>query len=213
MQLFIDTANLEEIKTVAKWGIISGVTTNPSLMARETGADFKTTIQTICSYIDGPVSAEVISLKAKDMVKEGEKIAKWHDNVVIKIPTTEDGLEAIYQLTQKDISTNATLVFSANQALMVASAGATYASPFVGRIDDMGQEGMVVLQEIMDIMNVYGFETQIISASLRHTRHVTDSALAGADIATVPFKVLKQMIKHPLTDAGIEKFMQDWAKK
>ncbi|OIP98472.1 fructose-6-phosphate aldolase [Candidatus Wirthbacteria bacterium CG2_30_54_11] len=213
MQLFIDTANLDEIKAVSKWGVVSGVTTNPSLMAKETGADFKTTIQTICSYIDGPVSAEVISLKAKEMVKEGEKISKWHENVVIKIPTTEDGLEAIYQLSQKDIATNATLIFSANQALMVAQAGATYASPFIGRIDDMGQDGMAVLAEIMDIMDVYGFETQIISASIRHTRHVTDSALVGADIATIPYKVLKQMIRHPLTDAGIEKFMQDWAKK
>lgn len=210
MDLFIDTANIEEIREIAAWGVLSGVTTNPSLMAKESGADFKTTIQMIADLVDGPISAEVVSLDAKGMLREAEDIVKWHPNVVIKIPTTPDGLQAIAALSAQGIPTNATLVFSPTQALLVAKAGATYCSPFVGRIDDMGQDGMAVLAEIVEVYEAGGLDTLVLAASIRHLRHVVDSARIGADVATVPYKVLKQMIKHPLTDTGLAQFVKDW---
>lgn len=211
MQLFIDTANINEIKEVSTWGIISGVTTNPSLVAKE-GRDFKEVIKEICEIIKGPVSAEVISLDSEGMIKEARELASWSDNVVIKIPMTEEGIKSVSKLSKEGIKTNVTLVFSGNQALLAALAGATYVSPFIGRIEDANQEGMDVIEEIKIIYDNYGFETQIIAASIRHPNHMRIAASIGVDIATVPYKVLKQMFKHPLTDIGIKKFLEDWEK-
>lgn len=211
MRLFIDTANIEEIKEANSWGIISGVTTNPSLIAKE-GRDFKEVVREIAQIVDGPISAEVISLEASGMVSEARELAKIHPNVIIKIPMTLEGLKAVKTLSAEGIRTNVTLIFSANQALMAARAGATYVSPFVGRLDDVGHDGLGLISEIVQIFAQHGIETEIISASIRHPLHVTQSALLGADIATVPFKVLKQMAQHPLTDQGIERFLADWAK-
>lgn len=211
MQLFLDTANVDEIRQAAEWGVISGVTTNPSLIARE-GRDFRQVVKEICAIVDGPISAEVISLKAEEMVREAEELAAIHPNVVIKIPMTPEGIKATGILSKKGIRTNVTLVFSANQALLAAIAGATYVSPFVGRLDDIGHDGMEVVRQTVEIYENYLFNTQIIAASIRHPRHVLEAALAGAHIATVPFAVLKQMFAHPLTDAGIKKFLEDWAK-
>lgn len=211
MQLFLDTANVDEIRQAAEWGVISGVTTNPSLIARE-GRDFRQVVKEICAIVDGPISAEVISLKAEEMVREAEELAAIHPNVVIKIPMTPEGIKATGILSKKGIRTNVTLVFSANQALLAAIAGATYVSPFVGRLDDIGHDGMEVVRQTVEIYENYLFDTQIIAASIRHPRHVLEAALAGAHIATVPFAVLKQMFAHPLTDAGIKKFLEDWAK-
>ncbi len=212
MNLYLDTANLEEIRTAASWGVISGVTTNPSLIAREEG-DFEKIIEEITGIIPGPVSAEVISLKGDEMVEEAKKLSQKASNVVIKIPMTSEGMKAVSQLSSLDIQTNVTLVFSFNQALMAAQAGATYVSPFVGRLDDIGHNGMEVVKEIVDVYNYYGYETEIIAASIRHPQHVIEASRVGADIATIPFKVLEQMFKHPLTDAGIDKFLEDWGKK
>lgn len=209
MKIFIDTANIEEIKQAHRLGVISGVTTNPSLIAKE-GRNFREVVQEICAIVDGPISAEVISLKADEMVKEAEELVKIHPNVVIKVPMTAEGLTATKALKAKGIRTNVTLVFSANQALLAALAGASFVSPFVGRLDDVGQDGMELIREIMHIYNVYGFDTEIIAASVRHPIHVTESAKAGAHIATIPYKVIMQMVKHPLTDLGIEKFLADW---
>lgn len=209
MKIFIDTANIDEIKQAHRLGVISGVTTNPSLIARE-GRNFREVVQEICAIVDGPISAEVISLKADDMVKEAEELVKIHPNVVIKVPMTAEGLTATKALKEKGIKTNVTLVFSANQALLAALAGASFVSPFVGRLDDIGQDGMELIREIMHIYDVYGFDTEIIAASVRHPIHVTEAAKAGAHIATVPYKVIMQMVKHPLTDIGIEKFLTDW---
>ncbi|ADG83747.1 fructose-6-phosphate aldolase [Thermincola potens] len=209
MKIFIDTANVEEIRKANRLGVISGVTTNPSLIAKE-GRNFQEVVQEICSIVDGPISAEVISLEAESMVKEAEELAKIHPNIVIKIPMTPEGLTATKILKNKGIKTNVTLVFSANQALLAAIAGATYVSPFVGRLDDVGQNGMDLIRDIVDIFDIYGFNTEIIAASIRHPMHVTEAAKAGAHIATVPFKVIMQMTKHPLTDMGIEKFLADW---
>lgn len=209
MKIFIDTANIEEIRQAHRLGVVSGVTTNPSLIAKE-GRNFREVVQEICAIVDGPISAEVISLKAEEMVKEAEELAKIHPNVVIKVPMNAEGLTATKALKNKGIKTNVTLVFSANQALLAALAGATYVSPFVGRLDDAGQDGMELIREIVHIFDLYGFDTEIIAASIRHPIHVTEAAKAGSHIATVPFKVIMQMVKHPLTDIGIEKFLADW---
>lgn len=211
MKIFLDTANVDEIKEANSWGIIDGVTTNPSLIARE-GRDFKEVVEEICSIVDGPISAEVVSMDAKGMIKEGRELAKIHDNITIKIPMTAEGLKATKELALRGIKTNVTLIFSANQALLAAKAGATFVSPFIGRLDDNGQEGMQIVRDIVQIYMNYAFDTEIIVASVRHPIHVIDSAKAGAHIATIPFKVLKLMVSHPLTDAGIEKFLADWEK-
>ncbi|MEA4882202.1 MAG: fructose-6-phosphate aldolase [Clostridia bacterium] len=211
MKLFIDTANVEEIRSAAEMGIICGVTTNPSLVARE-GRDFKQVVLEICSIVDGPVSAEVISQDAPGMVREALGIVEWSPNIVIKIPMTAEGLKAVKILSSKDIKTNVTLVFTVNQALLAARAGATYVSPFVGRLDDIGAEGMDVVAQIAALFNTHNIETEIIAASIRGPVHVTQAALAGADIATVPYGVLMQMVKHPLTDAGVARFLADWEK-
>ena len=211
MKLFIDTANIAEIKEAASWGIIDGVTTNPSLIAKE-GRDFATVVKEICAIVDGPVSAEVISEKAPDMILEAEPLIKIHPNVVIKIPMTLEGLKAVKILSARGIKTHITLVFSANQALLAAKAGATFISPFVGRLDDVSEYGMDLIEEIVQIYDNYGFVTQILAASLRTPLHVLDCAKLGAHIATVPFNVLKMLAQHPLTDAGIKKFLDDWAK-
>ncbi|EAC2213264.1 fructose-6-phosphate aldolase [Listeria monocytogenes] len=214
MRFFIDTANVEEIKKANRMGFISGVTTNPSLVAKE-GRDFNEVIQEITSIVDGPISGEVVSLEADEMIAEGRVIVKIHPNMVVKIPMTGEGLAAVKVLTEEGIKTNVTLVFSATQALLAARAGATYVSPFLGRLDDIGDDGLVLIRDIADIFEIHGIPTEIISASVRHPIHVIECAKAGADIATVPFKVFEQMLKHPLTDSGIDKFLADWeaAKK
>ncbi|ECO1906704.1 fructose-6-phosphate aldolase [Listeria monocytogenes] len=214
MRFFIDTANVEEIKKTNRMGFIAGVTTNPSLVAKE-GRDFNEVIQEITSIVDGPISGEVVSLEADEMIAEGRVIAKIHPNMVVKIPMTGEGLAAVKVLTEEGIKTNVTLVFSATQALLAARAGATYVSPFLGRLDDIGDDGLVLIRDIADIFEIHGIPTEIISASVRHPIHVIECAKAGADIATVPFKVFEQMLKHPLTDSGIDKFLADWeaAKK
>ncbi|MBF2637679.1 fructose-6-phosphate aldolase [Listeria welshimeri] len=214
MRFFIDTANVEEIKKANRMGFIAGVTTNPSLVAKE-GRDFNEVIQEITSIVDGPISGEVVSLEADEMIEEGRVIAKIHPNMVVKIPMTGEGLAAVKVLTEEGIKTNVTLVFSATQALLAARAGATYVSPFLGRLDDIGDDGLVLIQDIAEIFEIHGIPTEIISASVRHPIHVIECAKAGADIATVPYKVFEQMLKHPLTDSGIDKFLADWeaAKK
>ena len=211
MKFFIDTANINEIKEIAKMGYICGVTTNPSLIAKE-GRDFNEVIKEITEIVDGPISGEVISLIVDKMVKEGRKIAKIHPNMVVKIPMTEDGLEAVSILSKEGIKTNVTLVFSATQALLAARSGASYVSPFLGRLDDIGTEGMTLVRDIAEIFAIYDIKTEIISASIRNPIHIIECAKAGADIATVPYGVFKQIIKHPLTDQGIEKFVADWDK-
>jgi len=211
MKLFIDTANVEEIRKASEWGVLSGVTTNPSLIAKE-GRDLLEVIQEITSIVDGPISAEVISLKAEEMIEEGEKFAKLSENIVIKVPMTTEGLKAVHAFSKQGIKTNVTLVFSANQALMAARAGATFVSPFVGRLDDISFDGLTLIRDIREIFDVHGITTEIIAASIRHPMHALESAKAGSDIATIPFKVLEQMTKHPLTDSGIEKFLADWNK-
>lgn len=209
MKLFVDTANTEEIRKANDLGVICGVTTNPSLIARE-GLEFKSVITEITSIVDGPISAEVISLEAPKMVEEAIELAKIHKNIVIKLPMTEEGLKATKQLTARGIHTNVTLIFSAAQALLAARAGATYVSPFIGRLDDIGMEGMHLVKEIADIFKMHDIKTEIIAASVRSPLHVVDAAKAGAHIATVPYKVIVQMTKHPLTDNGIERFLKDW---
>ncbi|MBE6895040.1 MAG: fructose-6-phosphate aldolase [Ruminococcaceae bacterium] len=209
MKLFIDTANVEEIKKANDLGVICGVTTNPSLIAKE-GRIFEEVVKEITSIVDGPISAEVISLESEKMVEEALELVKIHPNIVIKLPMCIEGLKAVKILSAKGIKTNVTLIFSAAQALLAARAGATYVSPFVGRLDDIGQEGINLISEVAEIFAAHGIETEIISASIRNPIHVTSSALAGAHIATVPYKVIEQMTKHPLTDAGIAKFLKDW---
>ncbi|WP_010273239.1 fructose-6-phosphate aldolase [Paenibacillus senegalensis] len=209
MKFFIDSGNLEEIKRIHKLGLVDGVTTNPSLIAKE-GKPFKEVITAICKTVSGPVSAEVIGLTVEEMIQEAEELAGWAPNVVIKLPLTEAGLEAAYRLSGQGIKTNVTLIFSAAQGLMAAKAGATYISPFVGRLDDTGVNGMQLVTDLRKIMREYGFATEIIAASIRHVGHLQQAAAAGADIATVPGSLLPAMWKHPLTDAGIEKFLQDW---
>lgn len=211
VKLFIDSANIDEIREVAEMGIVCGVTTNPSLVAKE-GRDFKEVVAEICEIVDGPVSAEVISLDAEGMVREATEIAAWSPNIVIKIPMTSEGLKAVKVLSAKGIMTNVTLIFSSGQALLAARAGATYVSPFAGRLDDISSDGMSVVGEIAAIFDIHGIPTEVIAASIRHPMHVIEAALAGSDIATVPYRVLMQMTKHPLTDAGIERFLADWEK-
>ena len=211
MKFFIDTANVEEIKEAHAMGMVDGVTTNPSLIAKE-GRVFEEVIQEICEIVDGPISAEVISLEAEGMVSEARELAKIHPNVVIKVPMTVDGLKATRQLASENIKTNVTLIFSPLQALMAAKAGATYVSPFVGRIDDLSQDGMQLIEQIAEIFANYAYDTEIIVASVRNPLHVLDSALAGADIATIPFSVLSKLAAHPLTDKGIKSFLADWDK-
>lgn len=211
LKIFIDTANVNEIREVNSWGVISGVTTNPSLIAKE-GRDFKEVVKKITSIVDGPISAEVISLDHEGMVKETRELSKIHKNIVVKIPMTIEGLKAVNILSRDGIKTNVTLIFSSAQALLAAKAGASYVSPFVGRIDDVGSEGMKLIKEITQIFNNYDIKTEIIAASIRSPLHVINAAIAGADIATIPYKVLIQMTKHPLTDIGIEKFLEDWKK-
>lgn len=209
MKLFIDTANVEEIREAYALGVICGVTTNPSLIARE-GRNFAQVVREIVSIVDGPISAEAVSDDAPGMVSEAVELAAIHPNIVVKIPMTAEGLKATKILVHKDIRTNVTLVFSANQALLAARAGATYVSPFVGRLDDISQDGMDLVYDIMDIFDRYQLPTQVIAASIRHPIHVVAAAKAGAHIATVPYKVIMQMIRHPLTDAGVKKFLADW---
>lgn len=211
MQLFLDTANLDEIRQGAETGIISGVTTNPTLIMKE-GRDYVQTLKEICSIVNGPVSAEPVSLDAKGMVKEGKAFAKLHKNIVIKVPMTPEGMKACRMLTKSGIKVNTTLVFSANQALLAAKAGTYFTSPFLGRLDDIGQNGMELVREIRQIYDNYGFKTKILAASIRSTTHVKEAALIGADIATIPFKVYEQLFKHSLTDKGIKKFLDDWNK-
>ena len=213
MKIFIDTANVDEIREVAKLGIVDGVTTNPSLIAKE-GKDFNNVINEICTIIDGPISGEVkaTTTKVEDMIKEGKEISKIHKNMVVKIPMTKDGLIAVKELSKEGIKTNVTLIFSVNQAVLAAKAGATYVSPFVGRVDDISYDGSQLIYDIKEVFYTYGFKTEIIAASIRHPLHVVEALKAGSDIATIPYKVINQMIQHPLTKEGIEKFIKDSAK-
>ncbi|MDO7905927.1 fructose-6-phosphate aldolase [Paenibacillus sp. JX-17] len=209
MKFFLDTGNVEEIKRIVSLGLVDGVTTNPSLIAKE-GRVFKEVIQEICSVVSGPVSAEVISLKADEMVQEALEIVEWAPNVVIKLPLTEDGLKACHELSKKGIKTNVTLIFSAAQGLMAAKAGATYISPFVGRLDDIAVDGMKLISDLRAILDIHGLKAEIIAASIRNVGHVEAAALAGAHIATIPGSLVPTLWKHPLTDAGIERFLKDW---
>jgi transaldolase len=211
MKFFIDTANIAEIKEANAMGMVDGVTTNPSLIAKEKG-DFKEIITEICRIVDGPISAEVISLDEEGMVREARDLAKIHKNIVVKIPMTIDGLKAVRRLAADGIKTNVTLIFSPLQALMAAKAGASYVSPFVGRLDDLAQEGMVLVEQLVEMYGNYAFDTEIIVASVRNPLHVLDAALMGADIATIPFNVLSKLASHPMTDKGIKAFMDDWKK-
>ncbi|MGQ9587787.1 MAG: fructose-6-phosphate aldolase [Thermoplasmata archaeon] len=211
MKIFIDTANLEQIKEVNSWGILDGVTTNPTLVAKE-GCDFSSRIEEICKVVDGPISAEAVSMDAEGMIKEARELSKMHKNIVVKIPMTDEGLKAVKVLSKEGVKTNVTLVFSPNQALLAAKAGATYVSPFIGRLDDISHDGMDILRQIVTVLKNYGFKTQVIAASIRHPVHVTEAALAGAHVATVPYDVLKKMLRHNLTDEGIQKFLKDWEK-
>lgn len=209
MKLFLDTANLQEIEEASAWGVIDGITTNPTLVAKE-GGDFKKMLVDICRIIPGPVSAEVIATDTAGMVREGRELAGIAPQIVIKVPMTTEGLKAVVELKKLGIPTNVTLVFSFNQALLAAKAGAAYISPFLGRLDDLGHDGVGLVAEIARIFSIYSLESEIIAASIRHPLHVVDVASAGADIATIPFSVLKQMFKHPLTDLGVERFLADW---
>ena len=212
MKFFIDTANIDEIKRGMALGMVDGVTTNPSLISKEQ-RPFTEILADICALVDGPISAEVISLEAEGMVTEARELAKIHKNIVIKVPMIEEGLKAVKQLTDEGIKTNVTLIFSSTQALLAAKAGATYVSPFVGRLDDISQDGMVLISDIMMILRNYGMATEVIVASVRSPMHVSQSALIGADIATIPYKVIAQMARHPLTDIGMEQFLADWEKR
>ena len=211
MKFFIDTANIEEIKKAWELGVIDGVTTNPSLISKEKKEPVAL-FKEICAIVDGPISAEVIGTRADEMVKEAEELAKIHENIVVKIPMIEEGLKAVKRLTAAGIKTNVTLIFSPSQALLAAKAGATYVSPFVGRLDDISHNGMDIVADIQTIYENYDFDTEIIVASIRNPLHVIEAALIGADIATIPYSVIGQLIKHPLTDIGLEKFLKDWEK-
>jgi transaldolase len=212
MKFFIDSADTNEIRIANDMGIIDGVTTNPSLIAKS-GKEFLTVIKEICEIVDGPISAEVVSLDAAGMLKEGRELAKMHKNIVVKVPLTEDGLKATKAFTKDGIRTNVTLCFSSNQALLAAKAGATYISPFIGRLDDISFDGMELIKEIRQIYDNYDFKTEILAASIRHPIHVRDSALVGADVATCGLKTLQMLVKHPLTDAGLKQFLADWEKR
>ena len=209
MKLFIDSANIDEIKDINSWGVICGVTTNPSLIAKE-GRVFEEVVEQISNLVNGPISAEVISLNSETMVEEGVALAKIHPNVIIKVPMTKEGLKAVKILKEKEIKTNVTLIFSPTQALLAARAGASYVSPFLGRLDDIGTDGIYLVKDIVEIFQMHNINCEIIAASIRHPIHVTNSAKAGADIATIPYKVFMQMLNHPLTDSGIEQFLKDW---
>lgn len=211
MKFFIDTANVDEIRKAWELGVVDGVTTNPSLISREKREPIGL-LKEICGIVDGPISAEAVSLASNEMVKEGEELAKIHENIVVKIPMTEDGLRAVKRLSSAGIRTNVTLIFSSSQALLAAKAGASYVSPFVGRLDDISHVGMDVVADIMDIFENYVFDTEIIVASIRNPLHVIEAAKIGADIATIPYSVIAQLARHPLTDMGIEKFLKDWEK-
>lgn len=211
MKFFLDTANIEEINRIVRLGLVDGITTNPSIIAKA-NRDFEETIKEICSIVDGPVSAEVIGLTTDEMVKEAREIAKWADNIVVKIPMTEAGLEAVHILSQEGIKTNVTLIFTAAQGLMAAKAGATFISPFVGRLDDIGTDGMKLINDLRVILDNYQFDTEIITASVRNIEHVEAAAIAGAHIATIPGSLLPKLWNHPLTDNGIKQFLADWEK-
>lgn len=210
MKFFIDTANLNEIRDAASLGVLDGVTTNPSLIAKEGDIDFREHLAKICELVDGPVNGEVVATDTDGMLREGHELVKIHRNIVVKIPMTRDGLRACRAFSDEGIRTNVTLVFSAPQALLAAKAGASFVSPFVGRLDDIGQDGMELISEISDIYGNYNFSTEILVASIRHPIHITQAARMGADVATMPFKVIDQLLKHPLTDIGLEKFLKDW---
>jgi transaldolase len=210
MQLWLDTADVEEIRAASRFGVVSGVTTNPSLWAKAaSGTDYRDVVLEICSIIDGPISAECLAQDVEGLVQEARNIASWHPNVVVKIPLDENGLEAIYRVAKEGIKINTTLIFQPNQAMLAAQAGATYVSPFVGRLDDIGHDGIDLVADIVEIFDRYDFPTQVLAASLRHPLHVVQAAQAGAHIATMPYSVLRSMFKHPLTDAGMQKFRED----
>jgi transaldolase len=211
MKIFLDTADIEEIRIAARWGVLDGVTTNPTLYAK-IGGSYDDVLRQICDLTSGPVSAEVVAEDVEDMLSEGRHFAKIAPNIVVKVPMSEAGLEAIARFAEEGIKTNCTLIFTANQGLLAAKAGASLLSPFVGRLDDINQEGMDVIRELVPIIEMYEFDSEVLAASIRHPRHVTESALAGAHIATLPFKVLQQMVHHPLTDKGIKAFREDWDK-
>jgi len=211
VRLFIDTANVEHIREIHEWGVLDGVTTNPTLVCKE-NRNYADCIKEITSFVSGPVSAEAVSMEAEGMIREARELSKIADNVNVKIPMCPEGLKAIKALSNEGIMTNCTLVFSADQALLAAAAGATFASPFLGRLDDIGNDGLRILAEIVDIYKRYDIQTQVIAASLRHPQHVIGSAMAGAHIATIPYEVFKRMVRHPLTDIGIERFLADWEK-
>jgi transaldolase len=210
MKLFLDTAEIEEIRTVARWGVLDGVTTNPTLFAKVKGMTYDEVLQEICKITSGPVSAEVVAEDADGMLTEGRHFAKLADNIYVKVPMSETGLEAISRFRAEGIRTNCTLIFSANQGLLAAKAGASLLSPFVGRLDDINEEGMIVIRELVEIIRFFEIDSEVLTASVRHPRHVTDAALAGSHIATLPFKVFQQMVRHPLTDKGIVQFRTDW---
>src|ERR671914_1822863 len=212
MKLFLDTADIEEIRIAQRWGVLDGVTTNPSLFAKTSGSSYEEILQEVCKITSGPVSAEVVAEDVEGMLREGRAFAKLAPNIVVKVPMSEEGLEAISRFAEEGIKTNCTLIFSANQGLLAGKAGASILSPFVGRIDDINMEGMDVVRELVTIVELHGIESEALAASLRHPRHVTEAALAGAHISTLPFKVLQQMVRHPLTDKGIVTFRQDWEK-
>lgn len=212
MKIFIDTANLNEIKEAAAMGVLDGVTTNPSLVAKEGHKDFRSMLEEICKIVDGDISAEVISTNCDDIVKEGRELAKIHPNIVVKVPLIKEGLKAVKIFSSEGIRTNVTLCFSASQAILAAKAGAYIISPFVGRLDDISQNGMDLIAQIVNIYRNYDYQTQVLVASVRHPLHFVDSAMLGAEIATMPFKVIEQLVKHPLTDIGLEKFLSDWEK-
>ena len=212
MKFFIDTANLDEIREASEMGLIDGVTTNPSLVAKEGDVDFKEHIAKICELVKGDVSAEVTSLDTEGMLREGRELAKIAPNVVIKCPLTLDGLKATRTFRDEGTKVNVTLCFSAAQALLAAKAGATYISPFIGRLDDIGQDGMQLIRDIVQIYDNYGYATEVLAASIRHPMHIVDAALAGADVSTIPYKVIQQLVKHPLTDKGLDSFLSDWKK-
>lgn len=209
MKIFLDSADLDLIKNYASWGIIDGVTTNPTLIAKE-GVDLETRIKAIAQVVDGPISAEVISTKAEDMIKEGRLIARWHENVYVKVPMTPDGLQAVKVFASEGIHTNVTLVFSVPQAVMAAKAGATLVSPFLGRIDDIGYDGIGLVADIVDVFRTYSYATEVLAASIRHPLHVVEAMKVGADIATIPPALLDKLVAHPLTKNGLEQFLKDW---
>jgi transaldolase len=212
MKIFLDTADIEEIRVAARWGVLDGVTTNPTLYAKVGGASYESILEEICKLTSGPVSAEVVAEDVEGMLKEGRHFAKIAPNIVVKIPMSEEGLEAMSRLAEEGISTNCTLIFSANQGLLAAKAGASLLSPFVGRLDDINEDGMTVIRDLVNIVEIHGLESEVLAASMRNPLHMTQAALAGAHIATVPFKVLQQMVHHPLTDKGIVQFRADWEK-